>query len=148
MYKMSINAHVETTRPFVTFSICVQRCFTFNFILDQFNEIFTNWSLSSLVLNKFKKKPKIWTKFGSRQECAESRAPNFIFEIVSNYSGDLKSDHLKSGNIWNPDFLKLGFQIVRFSNGRGFSYQPFQIRMFLSGFQMVFDKMAAICPNF
>ena len=30
----------------------------------------------------------------------------------------------------------------------GFSYQPFEIRTFLSGFQMVFDKMVAICPDF
>ena len=38
------------------------------------------------------------------------------------YSGDLKSNHLKSGNILNPDFLKVGFQMVRFSNG--YSYSP------------------------
>ena len=36
----------------------------------------------------------------------------------SKYSEDLKSDHLKSGNIWNPDFLKVRFQMVRFSNGQ------------------------------
>ena len=34
------------------------------------------------------------------------------------YSGDLKSDHSKSGNIQNPDFLKIRFQMVRFSKGR------------------------------
>ena len=28
---------------------------------------------------------------------------------ISEYSGDVKSDHLKSGNIWNLDFLKVGF---------------------------------------
>ena len=30
------------------------------------------------------------------------------------YSGDLKSDHSKSGNIWNPYFLKTRFQMVHF----------------------------------
>ena len=29
-----------------------------------------------------------------------------------------ESDHSKSRNIWNPNFLKVGFQMVRFSNGR------------------------------
>ena len=29
------------------------------------------------------------------------------------YSGDLKYDHSKSGNIRNPDFLKVRFQMVR-----------------------------------
>ena len=34
------------------------------------------------------------------------------------YIGNLKSDHSKSWNIWNLDFLKVGFQMVRFSNGQ------------------------------
>ena len=34
------------------------------------------------------------------------------------YRGDLKSNHLKSGNILNPDFLKVKFQMVWFSNGQ------------------------------
>ena len=29
-----------------------------------------------------------------------------------------ESDHLKYGNIWNPNIFKFGFQMVRFSNGR------------------------------
>ena len=33
-------------------------------------------------------------------------------EQIKQYSEDLKSDHLKSGNIWNSDFLKVGFQMV------------------------------------
>ena len=33
-------------------------------------------------------------------------------------SEDLKSDYLKSGNIWNLDFLKVGLQMVWFSNGQ------------------------------
>ena len=32
-----------------------------------------------------------------------------------NYSGDLKFDHLKLRNIWNPDFFKNGFQRSGFS---------------------------------
>ena len=48
--------------------------------------------------------------------------------------------------------------MVQFSNGRalaGYSYSPnhlktgpFKIWLFLTGFQMVFDKMAAICQEF
>ena len=34
------------------------------------------------------------------------------------YSGDLKSDHSNSGNIWYSDFLKVGYQMVHFSNGQ------------------------------
>ena len=48
--------------------------------------------------------------------------------------------------------------MVRFSKGRDLSLAiamvpiaqktgPFEIRTFLSGFQMLFDKMAAICPD-
>ena len=33
------------------------------------------------------------------------------------FGGDLKSNNLKSGTIWNPDFLKVVFQMVQFSNG-------------------------------
>ena len=33
-------------------------------------------------------------------------------KLSGNYSRDLKSYHLKYGNIWNPDFLKVGFQMV------------------------------------
>ena len=36
---------------------------------------------------------------------------------ISQSSGDLKSGHSKSGNIWNPDWLKIRFQMVRFSKG-------------------------------
>ena len=38
--------------------------------------------------------------------------------LFAKYSGDPKSDHSKSGNIWNPDFLKVGLQMVWFSNGQ------------------------------
>ena len=63
------------------------------------------------------------------------------------YSRDLKSDHLKFGNVWNPDFLKVVFQMVPFSNGWALAMAaitilnylktgPFKIRTFLSRFQM------------
>ena len=61
-------------------------------------------------------------KMGIRWHKAKTRYKSWIlncYETIWNkYSGDLKSDHLKSGNIWNTDFLKVGFQMVRFSNGR------------------------------
>ena len=75
----------------------------------------------------------------------------------SQYSGDLKSDHLKSGNIWNLksrvfEGLNSNDLVFKWS---GFSYGyshsktgPFKIWMFLSRFQMVFDKMAPICLDF
>ena len=33
------------------------------------------------------------------------------------YSGDLKSDHWKPGNIWNLDFLKVGYLNLQWENG-------------------------------
>ena len=35
-----------------------------------------------------------------------------------NFSGDLKSNHSKSRNIQNPDFLKIKFQMVWFLKGQ------------------------------
>ena len=68
-------------------------------------------------------------------------------------SGDLKSEHLKSGLFEGQISNGLVFKWSSFSYG--FSYSPnhsktgpFEIRMFLSGFQMVFNKMEAICPDF
>ena len=75
------------------------------------------------------------------------------------YIGDLKFDHLKSRNILIPDFLKVQFHMVRFSNDRGFSYGysispnylqtgSFKNQTFLSRFLMVLDKMGAVCLYF
>ena len=70
---------------------------------------------------------------------------------IALYSEDLKFDHTKSrlfeGRISNgPVFEWLGF-----SHGYSFSPNHLKTRIFkigthLSGFQMIFDKMAAICP--
>ena len=41
--------------------------------------------------------------------------PEYSGDVNSRYriaNWDLKSEHSKSGNIWNPDFLKVGFQMV------------------------------------
>ena len=43
------------------------------------------------------------------------RAETQIIKYVN--SRDLKTEHLKFVNILDPDFLKVGFQMVRFSNG-------------------------------
>ena len=62
-------------------------------------------------------------------------------------------DHL------NPDFLKVGFQMGRISYGWALALAiaivptikktgPFEIWTFLSGLQIVFDKLAAICLDF
>ena len=59
-----------------------------------------------------------------------------------------------NSTIWNPDFLTNGFQMVLLSNGQvvamamAMKTGPVKIEMFLSEFQMVFDKMAPICPDF
>ena len=39
-----------------------------------------------------------------------------------NYSGNLNTDHLNTENIWIPNILKLGFQMVCYSNGRFMCY--------------------------
>ena len=70
------------------------------------------------------------------------------------YSEDLKSDHLKSGMIWNPEWseirndLKSGLFEGRISNGPvfkwlGFSHlktKPFEIHTIKFGFQMVHTR--------
>ena len=63
-----------------------------------------------------------------------SASTNVLWHDLVTYSGDLKSDHLKSGNIWNPDFLKVGFQMVRFSNGRALAINH--------------SKSGRFCPDF
>ena len=60
--------------------------------------------------------------------------------------------------IWNPDFLKVRFDDPVFKwlgFNYGYSYstnhlktRTFEIWTFLSRFQMVLDKMTAICPDF
>ena len=72
--------------------------------------------------------------------------PLFIIE----YSGDLKSNHLKSGLFegWisiGPVFKWLGFSYGYIYSPNYLKTRPFKIRMFLAGFQMTFDKMTAIC---
>ena len=68
------------------------------------------------------------------------------------YSGDLKSNHLKSvhfeGQILNGPVFKWS----DFRNGYSYSPNhsktgPFKIRTFMSKFQMVLEKMVAICPE-
>ena len=70
-----------------------------------------------------------------------------------NYSGDLKSDHLKSGLFEGRILNGQVFKWSDLSNGYSFSSnhsktRPFQIRTFLWGFYIDFGKTAAICPNF
>ena len=67
------------------------------------------------------------------------------------YSGNLNSTqiwkHLNSGNIWNLDFLKIRFQMVWFSKGQAIVIVHSKPRLFLSGFQMVLDKIMAWISN-
>ena len=66
----------------------------------------------------------------------------------------MKSDHLKIRNNFKSGLLKVGFQMIWFSNGlalamaQPFENQTIKIWTFLSAFQIVLDKKAAICPDF
>ena len=42
----------------------------------------------------------------------------WLTSLFLSLNGDLKSDHLKFGKISNLDYLKVRFQMVRFSNGQ------------------------------
>ena len=67
-----------------------------------------------------------------------------------NYSGDLKSDLSKLGLFegWNSNGLVFKWSCFRYSYSLNHSKTgTFKIWMLLSGFQMVFHKMAAICTN-
>ena len=59
-------------------------------------------------------------KCNCRSVCVNGRVewPFNIMCCLRKYSGNLKSDHLKSGNIWNSDFLKVRFQMAQWSNSR------------------------------
>ena len=66
---------------------------------------------------------------------------------LSKLSGDLKSDHSETFEIWT--FRRLDFKRSGFCLSHSFCpNQPFKIRTFLTGFLMVFEKMVAICPDF
>ena len=64
--------------------------------------------------------------------------PPFIYEPCLQYnssSGDLKSDHSKSVNIWNLNYLKVWLQMIQFSNG------------WASGFQISLEIKTICSPN-
>ena len=78
-------------------------------------------------------------------------APTSCWYSEVQCSGDLKSDHLKSWNIWNTDFFRSDFKWSSFGNSYSPNHskiKPFKIWKFLSGFQIVSYKMMAICPDF
>ena len=85
-----------------------------------------------------------------------------FISIFSRYSGDLKFDHLISGNIWNSDSKKFKFQMVRFSNGGALvmalalvliilKTQPFKIQMFCPDFNymtfLALHCVAKVCSS-
>ena len=47
----------------------------------------------------------------------------YHLNIPFEHSGDLKSFRSKSGNNPNPDVLKIGFQMVRFSKNRALVFE-------------------------
>ena len=67
---------------------------------------------------------------------------------IEQYSGDVKSDHVKSrlfeGHISNGWALAMAIAIVPTIQKPDHSKSG----LFLFRFQMVFDKMAVICPDF
>ena len=77
---------------------------------------------------------------------AESRAPNLYFTRAPN-SGDLKSRPFEIWTFWKLDFKWSGLQMVGVCYGYSPNHskpRPFKTRTFLSRFQMVFNKMAAL----
>ena len=93
-------------------------------------------------------------------KCAHSsfRLTNLLLKR-SDYSGDLKSDHSKiqkhfeswCSEDWiskGPVFKGLGYGFSYCSGSKHLKTGPFEIERFLLRFQMVFDKMAVICPHF
>ena len=83
---------------------------------------------------------------------------------VAQWNRDLKTVGIWNLEIWNPEtfeiqtFGRLDFKWFGFKwSGYSYAYSyspnhsktgPFEIRTFLSRFQMVFDKMAALCQDF
>ena len=60
--------------------------------------------------------------------------------VEAHYSGDLNTDHLNTGNIRIPNFLKFRFQMV------GLCAIPRLTIQILD--QYIVNKMASICPKF
>ena len=72
------------------------------------------------TINTVNRKRKIWIHLESELLCLNfelppilNAGPDFEWHTKRSYTGDLKSR-----NIWNLDFLKVGFQMILFSNGR------------------------------
>ena len=79
-------------------------------------------------------------------------ASSFARQLFEEYSG--KSDHSKSGNIWNPDILKIRFQIVRFSKGGAIAVPdllktgPFKIQTYLCWISNVVWQNGSLLSTF
>ena len=79
---------------------------------------------------------------------------SFARQDFVGYSGDRKSDHSKSGNIWNPDILKIRFQIVRFSKGGAIAVPdllktgPFKIQTYLCWISNVVWQNGSLVSTF
>ena len=100
----------------ILFNFSLKLC---RFVFCQFSIFVTDWYNFWLVRVHVDVVP---VNARSRERWGRISTGTWILERTCsgnflNYSGDLKSDHSKSGNIWNRDFLKVGFQMVRFSNG-------------------------------
>ena len=70
------------------------------------------------------------------------------FYKFSKYSGDLNTNHLDTINIWIPNFLKFGFQMVGYSNGRSMGNVLCTRPTIQIPDQWIRSKMASICPVF
>ena len=64
------------------------------------------------------------------------------------YSGYLKSGFFEGRISYGPFFKWSGFSYGYSFSPNHLKTRPFEIWTFLSVFKMVFDKMAAICPDF
>ena len=73
--------------------------------------------------------------------------PTVLHSVVL-YSGELKSESFESRIFNGPVFKWSGLSYGNTYSPWHSKTGPFEIWMFVSGFEMVFDKMAAICLDF
>ena len=66
----------------------------------------------------------------------------------TNYSGDLHTNQLNTGNFWIPNFPKFGFQMVWYSNGRSMGYVLCTRPTIWIPDQYIINKIASICMVF
>ena len=88
--------------------------------LDQQSNYYSNTRLAGIWIVRYPN-PRSTGYVLDQNYINQEALKNIIFALFENvclvqwvlkYLGDLKSDYLKSDNIWNPEFLKVRFHMV------------------------------------